>query len=56
MTKDKKSHKMVSTTWLTTQTGNAFFHLVPDQQISFDLDDGVIKNYALFGNVLQKLK
>lgn len=31
-------------------------HLVADQQISFDLDDGVVKNYALYGNVLQKLK
>jgi len=31
-------------------------HLVADQQISFDLDDGVVKNYALFGNVLAKLK
>lgn len=24
--------------------------------ISFDLDDGVVKNYALFGNVLANLK
>ena len=31
-------------------------HLVADQQISFDLDDGVVKNYALFGNVLAKIK
>lgn len=31
-------------------------HLVADQNIGFDLDDGVIKNYAKFGNVLAKLK
>lgn len=31
-------------------------HSVADQQISFDLDDGVVKNYALFGDVLAKLK
>ena len=31
-------------------------HLVADQQISFDLDDGVVKNYAKFGNVLGKIK
>jgi hypothetical protein len=31
-------------------------HLVADQQISFDLDDGVVVNYAKFGNVLQKIK
>jgi hypothetical protein len=31
-------------------------HSVADQQISFDLDDGVVKNYALFGDVLAKIK
>ena len=31
-------------------------HLVADQQISFDLDDGVVKNYSLFGDVLAKLR
>ena len=31
-------------------------HIVADHNISFDLDDGVVKNYALFGNVLAKLK
>ena len=31
-------------------------HLVADQQITFDLDDGVVVNYARFGNVLQKIK
>ena len=31
-------------------------HLVADQQISFDLDDGVVVNYVKFGNVLQKIK
>jgi len=31
-------------------------HVVADKQISFDLDDGVVKNYAMFGNVLAKLK
>jgi hypothetical protein len=31
-------------------------HVVADHNISFDLDDGVVKNYALFGNVLAKLK
>lgn len=31
-------------------------HVVADQQIGFDLDDGVIVNYAKFGDVLAKLK
>ncbi|MDD7134535.1 MAG: BREX-1 system adenine-specific DNA-methyltransferase PglX [Bacteroidales bacterium] len=31
-------------------------HAIADQQIAFDLDDGVIKNYALFGDVLSKIK
>ena len=31
-------------------------HLVADQQIAFDLDDGVVVNYAKFGDVLSKLK
>ena len=31
-------------------------HEVADQQIAFDLDDGVVANYAKFGDVLQKLK
>lgn len=29
---------------------------VAAEQIAFDLDDGVVKNYALFGDVLAKLK
>lgn len=31
-------------------------HLVADQQIAFDLDDGIVVNYAKFGDVLAKLK
>ena len=31
-------------------------HVVADHNVSFDLDDGVVKNYAKFGNVLAKLK
>lgn len=31
-------------------------HDVANRQIAFDLDDGVVKNYALFGDVLAKLK
>ena len=31
-------------------------HTVAEQKISFDLDDGVVKNYALFGDVLAKIK
>ena len=31
-------------------------HVIADQQINFDLDDGVVVNYAKFGDVLQKLK
>jgi hypothetical protein len=30
-------------------------HQVADRQITFDLDDGVVHNYALFGDVLSKL-
>lgn len=31
-------------------------HYVADQQISFDLDDGVVVNYAKFGDILVKIK
>ena len=31
-------------------------HLVADQQIAFDLDEGVVVNYAKFGDVLAKIK
>ncbi len=31
-------------------------HLVADRQIAFDLDDGVVVNYAKFGDVLAKIK
>ena len=31
-------------------------HLVADKQIAFDLDDGVVMNYAKFGDVLAKIK
>ena len=31
-------------------------HLIADQQIDFDLDDGVVVNYAKFGDVVVKLK
>lgn len=31
-------------------------HEVADKQIAFELDDGVVVNYAKFGDVLQKLK
>lgn len=31
-------------------------HYVADQQISFDLDDGVVANYAKFGDILAKIK
>ena len=31
-------------------------HEVADREIAFDLDDGVIVNYAKFGDVLAKIK
>ena len=31
-------------------------HEVADEQIAFELDDGVVVNYAKFGDVLQKIK
>ncbi len=31
-------------------------HVIADQQIAFDLDDGVVVNYAKFGDVLAKIK
>ena len=31
-------------------------HVIADKQIAFDLDDGVVVNYAKFGNILPKLK
>ena len=31
-------------------------HVIADKQIAFDLDDGVVVNYAQFGDVLSKIK
>ena len=31
-------------------------HNVADSQIGFDLDDGVVVNYAKYGDILAKLK
>ena len=31
-------------------------HVVADEQIAFDLDDGVVVNYAKFGDILAKIK
>ena len=31
-------------------------HQYSQKNIAFDLDDGVVKNYALFGDVVAKLK
>ena len=31
-------------------------HVIADKQIAFDLDDGVVVNYAKFGDVLAKIK
>ena len=31
-------------------------HVIADEQITFDLDDGVVVNYAKFGDVLSKIK
>ena len=31
-------------------------HVIADKQIAFDLDDGVVVNYAKFGDVLSKIK
>ena len=30
--------------------------VVADEQIAFDLDDGVVVNYAKFGDIVQKIK
>lgn len=35
---------------------NNHLQLIADQRISFDLDDGVVVNYAKFGDVLAKIK
>ena len=31
-------------------------HIIADEQIAFDLDDGVVVNYAKFRDVVQKIK
>ena len=31
-------------------------HVVADEQIAFDLDDGIVVNYAKFGDILAKIK
>ena len=35
---------------------NDRLHITVDEQIAFDLDDGVVVNYAKFGDVLSKFK
>ena len=55
-TAERRELDRLTTQITECQEYHDFLHEVADKQIAFDLDDGVVVNYAKFGDVLQKLK
>ena len=53
---ERRQLKTLTTNIAECEAYHTRLHAIADQQIAFDLDDGVVKNYALFGNVLTKIK
>ena len=52
----KKKHKKVQEQATEIQEYEEKIHHLADQYIPIDLDDGVKNNYAIFGDVLAKIK
>ena len=55
-TKMSKVHKKLQEQALEIQKYEEKIHHLADQNISIDLDDGVVKNYAIFSDVVTKIK
>ena len=55
-TKMSKVHKKLQEQTLEIQKYEEKIHHLADQNISIDLDDGVVKNYAIFSDVVTKIK
>ena len=51
-----KRQKKIQDQMLEIQKYEEKIHHLADQNISIDLDDGVKRNYALFADVLAKIK
>ena len=55
-TRETKQLQQLSKTLEECQEYHERLQVVAEQAISFDLDDGVVVNYAKFGDVVQKIK
>jgi hypothetical protein len=55
-TSERRTLQRLKTDLAECQEYHERLHLVADQQIGFDLDDGVVVNYAKFGDVVAKIK
>ncbi len=55
-TSERRTLQKLKTDLAECQEYHERLHLVADQQIDFDLDDGVVVNYAKFGDVVAKIK
>lgn len=55
-TSERRTLQKLKTDLAECQEYHERLHLVADQQIGFDLDDGVVVNYAKFGDVVAKIK
>jgi hypothetical protein len=55
-TSERKTLQKLKTDLAECQEYHERLHLVADQQVGFDLDDGVVVNYAKFGDVVAKIK
>jgi len=55
-TSERRNLQKLKTDLAECQEYHERLHLVADQQIGFDLDDGVVVNYAKFGDVVAKIK
>ncbi|MGM9699684.1 MAG: hypothetical protein ACI3Y0_13740, partial [Prevotella sp.] len=55
-TRETKQLQQLAKTLEECQVYHDRLQVVAEQAIAFDLDDGVVVNYAKFGDVLQKIK
>lgn len=53
---ERKNLTKMESTLVECQEYHDRLHSIADKQINFDLDDGVVVNYAKFGDVLAKIK
>ena len=55
-TRETKQLQQLAKTLEECQEYHERLQVVAEQAIAFDLDDGVVVNYAKFGDVLQRIK